>query len=214
MQYNVKSAKGFRDILAKWHNADFELALAIIKKSENIKNLKGMIDTDNEMIERIDSGDKSVMKTRDELVAEVTDFETRIAHESATVTELRKVQSERLADAYALLTKDLHKAYVDFIKNGNRDGYVDALAQFFTDNGLTPTTDGIDTFIACVGKKKATTRTKVADAKHNDAFAYTAWRDIFLGEICDVMGDALPIDKNIYKTMEERKKAWEDKKKK
>lgn len=211
MQFNVKSAKGFRDTLAKWHNADFEMAVAIDKKSEIVGNLRNMVKTDNEQLEKLEKGEK-VMHTREEYLAEIADFEARIQAESDTVAELREKQAERKEAAYALLNKDLHKAYVGYITEEKRNEYVDALAQFLRNNGLEPTIDGINTFIACVGKKKATTRQKINSGKHNDAFSYNQWRDIFLGELCDVMGDALPIDKFIYKTMEERIKAWEDKK--
>lgn len=214
MQFNVKSAKGFRDTLAKWHNADFELAVAIDKKNEIVRNLQTMIKTDLEVIAKFDSGERvSGRKTREDFVAEVADFEARIQAESDTLAELRNVQNTRLEAAYALLSKELHNAYVGYISEEKRDEYIDALAQFFTNNGLEPTVDGINAFIACVGKKKATTRKKIKDGKHNDAFSYRQWRDIFLGELCDVMGDALPINKLIYKTMEERQKAWEDAKK-
>lgn len=208
MQFNVKSAKNFRDTLAKWHNADFELAVALDKKANIVKGYKTMIATDKDIIAKIDNGEKT-MKTREELVSEIADFESRIAHESEVIRELRDVQKSRLESAYELLSKDLHKAYVDYIKDSKRDEYVESLCVFFEKNGLEPT-ESINDFVACVGKKKATTRNKIASAKHNDAFSYNAWRDIFLGELCDVMGDALPIDKFIYKTMEERVKAWED----
>lgn len=212
MQFNVKSAKGFRDTLAKWHNADFELAVALDVKSANVTTFKAIIKTDEEQITKLENGEKVIGKTMEELVAEIADFDARIKAESDTIAELREVQKTRLESAYALLNKDLHKAYVGYITEEKREEYVDALAQFFTNNGLEPTIDGINAFIACVGKKKATTRKKIASGKHNDAFSYNQWRDIFLGELCDVMGESLPIDKFIYKTMEERIKAWEDKK--
>lgn len=212
MQFNVKSAKGFRDTLAKWHNADFELAVALDKKSKTVASYKSIIDTDNGLIADIDNG-KKTLKTREEYLAEIADYEARIQAESDTIKELREVQKTRLESAYALLTKELHTAYVDYITNGNLDGYTEALCVFLENNGLEPTANGINAFVACVGKKKATTRTKIESKKHNDAYAFTAWRDIFLGELCDVMGDALPLEKYIYKSMDERVKAWEKDKK-
>lgn len=212
MQFNVKSAKNFRDTLAKWHNADFELAVALDKKSTNVATYKRIIASDEECITKLDNGEKAI-KTREEYVAEVAEFEARIKAESDTIAELREAQKTRLESAYALLNKDLHKAYCEYITDAKRDEYVEALAQFFTNVGLEPTLDGINEFIACVGKKKATTRKKISSGKHNDAFSYNQWRDIFLGELCDVMGEALPIEKFIYQTMEERRKAWEEAKK-
>lgn len=210
MQFNVKEAKGFRDTLAKWHNADFELAVAIDKRSKTVRNYMSMIETDNDIIAKMDAGEKIFgTKTRSDLVAEIADFNARIESENKALKELRDVQAKRLEGAYALLTTDLHKAYVAYVKEGKRAEYVEALCVFFESNGLVPTLDGINAFVACVGKKKATTRTKIEQAKHNDAFSYRPWRDIFLGELCDEMGSALPIEKFIYQSMEERVKAWE-----
>lgn len=217
MQYNVATAKDFRTKLAKWHNADFELAVAIDKRADAIANKKAAIEDHESSIEKMKNGTMlSSGMTIEERLTAIESLKGEIKSENDAVTELRKAQETRYADAHALLTADLHKAYVAYIKEGKRDEYVDALCKFFEDNGLTPAKDSIDMFVACVGKKKATKNTKLKDKKHNDAFTFKPWRDIFLGEICDVMGDALPIDKYIYQTMEERmaiKKAKADAKK-
>ena len=91
MQFNVKSAKNFRDTLAKWHNADFELSAALDKKANIVKGYKTMIATDKDIIAKIDNGEKT-MKTREELVSEIADFESRIAHESDVIRELSDVK--------------------------------------------------------------------------------------------------------------------------
>ncbi len=213
MQFNVKSAKNFRDTLAKWHNADFELAVALDKKSKTIASKHNSIKDCEESISKIENGTMlASMKTIEDYKHDIECYLADIENESKTVKELREVQKTRLESAYALLSKELHSAYVDYIKNGMRENYVNALCTFFETNGLMPTLDSINDFVSCVGKKKATTRNKIANAKHNDAFAYNPWRDIFLGELCDVMGESLPIDKFIYKTMEERVQVWEESK--
>lgn len=212
MQFNVKSAKNFRDTLSKWHNADFELAVALDKKSKIVASYKTMIATDNELIEKLDNGDKSVMKSREELVCEIADFNSRIEHENNTIKELRDVQKSRLESAYALLSKDLHKAYCDYIASGDNSTYFEELCKFFENNGVEPTM-AISDFVCAIGIRKATTKQKIESSKHTTNMAYTQWRDLFLGFLCDTMGDALPIDKFIYKTMEERVKAWEESKK-
>ena len=212
MQFNVKSAKNFRDTLSKWHNADFELAVALDKKSKIVASYKTMIATDNELIEKLDNGEKSVMKSREELLCEIADFNSRIEHENNTIKELRDVQKSRLESAYALLSKDLHKAYCDYIASGDNSTYFEELCKFFESNGVEPTVSVSD-FVCAIGIRKATTKQKIESSKHTTNMAYTQWRDLFLGFLCDTMGDALPIDKFIYKTMEERVKAWEESKK-
>lgn len=205
MQYNVATAKDFRAKLAKWHNADFELAVAIDKRADAIANKKAAIADHESSIEKMKNGTMlSSGMTIEERLAAIESIKGEIKSENDTVAELRKAQETRYADAHALLTADLHKAYVAYIKEGKREEYVEELCKFFESNGLTPASASIDEFVACVGKKKATKNYKLANKKHNDAFTFKPWRDIFLGELCDVMGDALPIDKYIYQTMEER----------
>ena len=214
MQFNVKSAKNFRDTLAKWHNADFELAVALDVKSKNVSNFKGMIETDRGIISKIDNGEKVIGgKTREELVSEIADFESRIQSESDTIRELREVQKSRLESAYALLTKELHKSYCDYIESGDNSTYFEELCKFFETNGVEPT-ESVNDFICAIGIRKATTRQKIASEKHTTSMSYIQWRDLFLGFLCDTMGkDILPIDKFIYQTIEERRKVWEESKK-
>ena len=204
MQFNVKSAKNFRDTLAKWHNADFELAEEILKKSDRVKALQSVIATNKEDLERLSKGEKGVLREKSVIEAEITDYEARIDAENKALAEYRQAQTERYEGARNLLTKELYNAYVAFVTNGERDVYRDALADFFTNNGLEPCEDSLNDFINAVGKKKNSARQKVKTGKHNGNFAYTTWRDIFLGEICDVMGDALPLYKFTYVLKEKR----------
>ena len=208
MQFNVKSAKDFRATLAKWHNADFELAEELLRKNDRVKALRTLIDSNNDLIAKLENGEKIIgTKTVDDLKAEIVAWEDQIAKENSEMAEYRKAQAERYKEAHDLLSKDMHKAYDDFVTNGNRDGYVLALANFFAENGLEPAMDSLNEFVAAVGKKKNSARQKVKTGKHNGCVSYQAWRDIFLGEICDVMGDALPLYKFTYVLKEKREKA-------
>lgn len=213
MQFNVKSAKNFRDTLAKWHNADFELAVALDKKSKIVASYKTMIATNNSILVDLENG-KNTIKSREDLLSEIADFESRIAHESKVIAELRNEQKSRLESAYALLSKELHKAYCDYISSGDNSIYVEELCKFFESNGVEPTMAIYD-FVCAIGIRKATTKQKIASEKHTTSMSFTQWRDLFLGFLCDTMGnDVLPIDKFIYQTMEERRKIWEENKKK
>ena len=213
MQFNVKSAKNFRDTLAKWHNADFELAVTLDKKSKTVASYKTMIDTDKDELTKIENGEKTI-KAKEDLLSEIADFESRITHENDIIAELREEQKSRLESAYALLNKDLHKAYCDYISSGDNSTYFEELCKFFENNGVEPTVS-VNDFICAIGIRKATTKQKIASEKHTTSMSYTQWRDLFLGFLCDTMGkEVLPIDKFIYQTMEERRKVWEESKKK
>lgn len=206
MQYNATSGKSFRATMAKWHDADFDLAEKILEKSDRVKSIRGMIDTNKSDLEKIARGESGVLREKSVIESEIVDFESRIVAENNALDEYRKAQADRYNGARALLSKELHKAYVDFVTNGKRDEYIVALANFFSDNGLEPAIDSLNEFMAAVGKKKNSARQKIKTGNHNGSMSYQAWRDIFLGEICDVMGDALPIYKFTYVLKESRKK--------
>ena len=206
MQFNSKSGKAFRDTMAKWHDADFDLAEKIMEKTDRVKSIIGMINTNRTDLEKLAKGETGVLREKSVIEAEIADFEKRIESENKALAEYKKAQADRYAGAHALLSKELHKAYVDFVTEGKRDEYVVALANFFDENGLEPATCSLDKFVAVVGKKKNSARQKIKTGSHNGAMSYQAWRDIFLGEICDVMGDALPLYKFTYVLKDNRKK--------
>lgn len=207
IQYNVKSAKDFRATMSKWHNADFELAEEILRKNDRVKAIRTLVNSNNDLIAKLENGESIIgNKTVEDLRSEIATWEEQIKSENNALTEYRKAQATRYEEARALLSKELHGAYVDFVTNGNRDGYILALANFFDENGLEPAIASLNDFVSVVGKKKNSARQKVKTGSHNGSISYQAWRDIFLGEICDVMGDALPLYKFTYVLKEKRAK--------
>ena len=205
MQMNVKSGKDFRAIMSKWHNADFELAEEILRKSDRVKAIRTLIDSNADLIAKVEKGESIIgNKSVADLQSEILAWDKQIEQENLALAEYKKAQADRYADAHALLSKDLHKAYVDFVTVGERDAYICALADFFEQNGIEPAMDSLNEFVAAVGKKKNSARQKIKTGQHNGAVSYVAWRDIFLGELCDVMGDALPLYKFTYVLKEKR----------
>lgn len=206
MQFNATSAKAFRAIMSKWHDADFALADKIMFKNEDVNSYKNMIKTNERDLERLEKGEPGVLRDKSVIEAEIADYKSRIQKKSDELAEYRKAQSDRYEGARSLLNKDLHKAYVNYVTLGDRDTYVEALANWLDAQGLEPAMGTLDKFVAAVGKKKNSARQKIKTGQHNGAIAYQTWRDIFLGEVCDVMGDALPVFKFAYELKEERSK--------
>ena len=204
MQFNVKSAKTFRDILAKWHNADFELAEKILAKNDRVKSYQTMIDTDRTDLEKLINGQGGVMRDRATIEAEIADFEARKEQENKDMQEYRQEQSKRYEVARNLCTKDMYNAYVAFITEGKREEYKMALAEFLSAQGLEPASVTLEEFVAAVGKRKNSARNKVKTGLHNGVVAYQTWRDLFLGELRDEMGDALPLYKFPYERKDKR----------
>ena len=88
-----------------------------------------------------------------------------------------------------------------------KDEYILGIAMFLSANGIEPCIDTINTLIASVGKKTNSARNMCKTGKHNGVFSYNQWRKIFLGELCDMMGDTLPIYKFAYVLSDKRAKS-------
>lgn len=206
-QFNATSAKSFRTTLAKWHNATFKIADELLAKNDRVKALRTLIDSNTKLIESLNNGESIIgHKSITDLQSEIDTWNASIQSENDAMVELRKAQSDRLSKAEDLVSKDLYNAYVKSIADFSTD-YNLAIAQFLSDNGIEPCADTINTLIASVGKKTNSARNMCKTGKHNGTFSYNQWRKIFLGELCDMMGDTLPIYKFAYVLSDKRTKS-------
>ena len=206
-QFNATSAKSFRTTLAKWHNATFKIADELLAKNDRVKALRTLIDSNSKLIDKLNNGETIVSKKSvTDLQSEIDTWNASIQSENDAMAELRKAQSDRMSKAEDLVSKDLYNAYVESV-NATTDVYILAIAQFLSDNGIEPCIDTINTLIASVGKKTNSARNMCKTGKHNGVFAYNQWRKIFLGELCDIMSDTLPIYKFAYVLTDKRAKS-------
>ena len=206
-QFNATSAKSFRTTLAKWHNATFKIADELLAKNDRVKALRTLSDSNSKLIDKLNNGESIIVsKSLSELQSEIDTWNASIQSENDAMEELRKAQSDRMSKAEDLVSKDLYNAYVESV-NATTDAYTLAIAQFLADNGIEPCIDTINTLIASVGKKTNSARNMCKTGKHNGTFSFNQWRKIFLGELCDMMGDALPIYKFTYVLSDKRKKS-------
>ena len=206
-QFNATSAKSFRTTLAKWHNATFKIADELLAKNDRVKALRTLIDSNSKLIDKLNNGESIIGdKSLSDLQSEIDTWNASIQSENDAMAELRKAQSDRMSKAEELVSKDLYNAYVKSITDFSTD-YNLAIAQFLSANGIEPCIDTINTLIASVGKKTNSARNMCKTGKHNGVFSYNQWRKIFLGELCDIMGDALPIYKFAYVLSDKRAKS-------
>lgn len=206
-QFNATSAKSFRTTLAKWHNATFKIADELLAKNDRVKALRTLIDSNNKLIDKLNNGESIIaQKSVSDLQSEIDTWDASIQSENNAMEELRKAQSDRMSKAEELVSKELYNAYVESV-NATTDAYTLAIAQFLANNGIEPCIDTINTLIASVGKKINSARNMCKTGKHNGVFSYNQWRKIFLGELCDMMGDTLPIYKFAYVLSDKRAKS-------
>lgn len=203
-QFNATSAKKFRTTLAKWHNATFEIADELLQKNDRVKALRTLVKSNESLIEKLNKGESIIgSKTVAELQTEINEWASQIVTENAQMAEYRKAQSARFKEAEGLVSKSIYEAYC----GEGEESYTDAIATFLSDNGVEPCSDTIGTLILAIGKKSASARQMCKSGKHNTTFSFNQWRKIFLGELCDMMGDCLPLYKFTYVLVDKRKKS-------
>lgn len=209
MDFSVKSAKAFRDGLAMYHNATFEIADQILQIGEQVKAWRTVLNTNLDKIARIEKGEKNVIGNKADLEAEGAQALGKIKKLQADLAEYKKAQTDRLEKGYALLTDDLYKAYVDYVQDGK--SMQEAVDAWFTAQGLTPTDGGLLLVEKACGLKKTSARTKCKTGQHLQAMTQKPWRDIFLGALCDELtknkdNPIIPIYKFQYVLKDKRQK--------
>lgn len=203
-QFNVTSAKKFRSTLAKWHNATFKIADELLAKNDRVKALRTLIDSNNALIDKLNKGESIIgSKTVAELQTEIDAWSASIDKENSAMAEYRKAQSARFKEAEDLVSKSIYEAYC----GEGEVSYTDAIATFLSNNGIEPCKGTIGLLILAIGKKSASARQMCKSGKHNTTFSFQQWRKIFLGELCDMMGDCLPLYKFAYVLKDNRKKS-------
>lgn len=207
-QFNASSAKNFRTVLAKWHNATFEIADELLQKNDRVSALRKLIATNDDLIKKIENGQTVIGgRTAEEVRTESADLQKKIDAENSAMAEYRKAQADRLKSGEDLVSKSLFEAYEKYVDSPYDSTYFDAIAMFLQTNGVEPAHETIKTLAGAVSKKSASARQMCKSGKHNTAFSFVQWRKIFLGELCDMMGDCLPLYKFIYVLKENRKKS-------
>lgn len=203
-QFNATSAKKFRSTLAKWHNATFKIADELLAKNDRVKALRTLIDSNNALIDKLNKGESIIgSKTVAELQTEIDAWSASIDKENSAMAEYRKAQSARFKEAEDLVSKSIYEAYC----GESEVSYTDAIATFLSNNGIEPCKGTIGLLILAIGKKSASARQMCKSGKHNTTFSFQQWRKIFLGELCDMMGDCLPLYKFAYVLKDNRKKS-------
>lgn len=202
MNLNVKTMKNFRDNLALWHIADFVLADELCQKQARVKSLQTLIQSNKDMIDRLEKGDKTVLADKDTLVSEIADYESKIKTENEQMTKLREEQTVDLKKGRDLVTTELLDALNEYMADVYSDDVeqklLDTLVEWFKNNGASDCdVDSVKPYIRAIGVKKASARVKAKTNRHNSAQSKVATIDIFLGAICDEpsMAKLLPIHK-------------------
>lgn len=207
VNFNVTTGKDFRTTMAIWHVYDFESKDYAKKINTQIANRKSMIASNLEYIEK----GNFKMHDKEWYEADNATHQACIEDYKAERKAWEDAQVENVKKAQALFPKSMWNAYI--ASAGTADGawrttpYADAIADFLRIQGFTPAWDTIDALYHAVAFRAGTGNTAVESGKHLTTQTETAWRKIFMGAVCDIMGDILPTYKFQYILTKAAKKA-------
>lgn len=208
-QFNVKEAKEFRTIMAKWADAHGALNEKILSKQDFVKARKTMMASNQDAI---DGKTTLIGKSVADLVAENQRYQSEIEKASVELAEFRKAQADRVNPALALVGDSLYKAYATAVMDGEDTDKVVAYAAeidiFFATNGVVSGEATVNALMGKTGADRASARYEYKNGTATKAMAKAKFKDLFIRSLCDIMrqAQALPEYKYSYVPMAEREK--------
>lgn len=178
INFNVKSARNFRSIMEKYYLAVGEIDNALCFRSDKVRNFKGLITTNRDIIEK--ATDPSIIVKRQ---AEIAEWEKSINDENAIIEKLREQSDSAIKNAYDLVTADLYKAYC----SGNM---YNALVTWFHGQGLDGShgEDTIRSLIGMFGKRVLTGKTRFKNGGSMVGnITRATFNKLFLAALCETM---------------------------
>lgn len=207
INFNVKSAKEFRDAMGLYHVFKFELADLRKKKSVEVKNAKGIIATDEELIEK----KRFNLHPEEYYLAQIEDMRQAIADSEKRLADWQAEQDANVKKVEAIFTKALYKAYVASMTDEPNawasSAYTEALAEMLTAQGLTPAWDTLNVLYHINRERTGTGTTFAETGLHMTAQTERNWREALMGKLCDLMSGLLPTYKFLHILTKDEKKA-------
>ena len=181
VQWNVKSAKGLRDSLAKWHIADFAIADAIITRNKSARGYNAVISGKTLELRKLEKAETPDVAKIKECLSEIANAHVQVEKYNAVITELKKAQEESLK-AGTDLVAGLYKVYAE----GSKEEYTLALANIFRSAGVEMTLPVVQSLM--VSHVAGTSTSKVKTGNHSKAMTKSAFVKAQLSLICDAEG--------------------------
>lgn len=206
-QFNVKEAKKFREIMAKWSDAHGNINEKILAKQDFVKARLALIASNEDAI----NGKTTLIgKTVEEVQAESARFQSEIDKATEELAEYKKAQTDRLAPALALVTDSMYSAYAEFIMDAEdaelRTKYEAEVELFFATNGVISGPATVSALCAKTGSDKSSARYEYKKGTLTKAMTKAKFADIFIRSLRDIMrsANALPEYKYTYVPMKDR----------
>ena len=207
MNFNVKSAKSFRDSMGVYHVFKFELADLRKKKQNEVKNAKGIIATDEELIAQKKFGQHDQAYYE----AQIAQMHQNIADSEKRLADWQAEQDANIKQVESIFSKALYKSYVASMQDDpnawRASAYTQALADMLSAQGLTPAWDTLRVLYHINRERTGNGNTFAETGLHMTAQTERVWRDALMGKLCDLMNGLLPTYKFLHILTKEQKKA-------
>lgn len=207
INFNVKSAKAFRDSMGVYHVFKFELADLRKKKQNEVKNAKGIIATDEELIAKKSFGIHDQKYYEDQIAS----MRQAIADSEKRLADWQAEQDSNIKQVESIFSKTLYKSYVASMQDDpnawRTSAYTQALADMLSAQGLAPAWDTLRVLYHINRERTGNGSTFAETGLHMTANTERVWRDALMGKLCDLMNGLLPTYKFLHILTKAQKKA-------
>lgn len=197
LQWN-KSNQDFREIMGNFAVAVWELEDKKAVYSRILKARTTCLDTDRADLEKLEKGEKGVVRSKSEIEKSIIDMVKVIDDAKKAEQALEKEIKERMAKAYTLITDGLFKAYENRLEDSA--SYDTAISEFLKNNGVEPTVSGVAMLRDTIGEKEVHGKKVVKNAESMGLTSYKKepYSRIFLKGVARAMVDAKCIKMDAY----------------
>lgn len=215
IQFNVTTAKNFRNTLAKWYVAKNQVTDYANKRNDQIKAAKAIITADRDTLDEIAKGTYTGSQTKEALEKDIATMESRVETIRKEYTDACAKVEDSLTKAQNLVKdyEGLYKAYEAAAKGHFADeaytAYCEAIAKFFQDNGLADATaENVSRYARSIGAKVLGAKASYKQKSVTGAQSKNVFVKIFLGNLADILADEGVISpaKYAYVPLSERNK--------
>ena len=163
LQWN-KSEKNFRETMGKFAVAVWELEDKKALYNRTYKARKVCLDTDLSDLEKLEKGEKGVLRTKSDIEKSIADMTKTMEDAQKKKNALDEETKTRIKSAFTLVSDTLFNAYENRIEKA--EDFDKAISDFLTSNGIEPTASGIAILRATVGEKEVRGKKVVNDAEN------------------------------------------------
>lgn len=188
-QWNVKTAKDFRTIIAKYCDARKNIADKVKVIAQSVELYEKIINDGNAEIFAIGEGTYKGHRTIDEIKSDIAMAKSKHEPKMEELRVYKEQETKRLEDAQNLITDDLYKGYKSFCDEDKLDAFYVSCANWLAQNGITPCLETVESLCALVGAKDNGNGKIVKSDRLQSAKTKTQFTKSFLNALSDKLAN-------------------------